>query len=70
MSTWANGRHSDVQDPEGTFVHYWLKNGQGGEHFRCEDIVFECFHSFLAFSQWGWTRATATRPSGRGSSGR
>ncbi|GAA5703445.1 hypothetical protein SM007_35220 [Streptomyces avermitilis] len=43
----------DVQDPEGTFVHYWLKNGQGGEHFRREDIVFECFHNFLAFSQWG-----------------
>ncbi|WP_037684904.1 hypothetical protein [Streptomyces durhamensis] len=43
----------DVDDPEGTFVHYWLKNGRGGEHFRREDIVFECFHNFLAFSQWG-----------------
>ncbi|MYX98429.1 hypothetical protein GT045_27400 [Streptomyces sp. SID486] len=43
----------DVDDPEGTFVHYWLKNGRGSEHFRREDIVFECFHNFLAFSQWG-----------------
>ena len=36
-----------------TFVHYWLKNGQLGENFRRIDIVFECFHNFLAFSQWG-----------------
>jgi hypothetical protein len=43
----------DVPDPEGTFVYYWLKNGGGGEHFRRKDIVFECFHNFLAFSQWG-----------------
>ena len=37
-----------------TFVYYWLKNG-GGENFRRKDIVFECFHNFLAFSQWGNT---------------
>ncbi|MFJ2379126.1 hypothetical protein ACIOZL_41540 [Streptomyces sp. NPDC087769] len=43
----------DIADPERTFVHYWLKNGGGGEHFRRKDIVFECFHNFLAFSQWG-----------------
>jgi cytochrome P450 len=43
----------DVPDPEGTFVYYWVKNG--GEHFRRKDIVFECFHNFLAFSQWGNT---------------
>jgi hypothetical protein len=45
----------DVPDPEGTFAYYWLKNGGEGEHFRREDIVFECFHNFLAFSQWGNT---------------
>ena len=45
----------DVPDPEATFVHYWLENGGGGEHFRRKDIVFECFHNFLAFSQWGNT---------------
>ena len=43
----------DVADPEGTFAYYWLKNGD--EHFRRKDIVFECFHNFLAFSQWGNT---------------
>ncbi|GAA3083186.1 hypothetical protein GCM10010464_54030 [Pseudonocardia yunnanensis] len=45
----------DVPHPERTFVYYWLKNGGGGEHFRRKDIVFECFHNFLAFSQWGNT---------------
>lgn len=45
----------DVPDPEGTFVYYWLKNGGRGEHFRRKDVVFECFHNFLAFSQWGNT---------------
>src|SRR5439155_19145092 len=45
----------DVPDPEGTFVYYWLKNGGQGENFRRKDIVFECFHNFLAFSQWGNT---------------
>ena len=70
----------EVPDPEGTFVYYWLKNGRAGENFRRKDIVFECFHNFLAFSQWGntiyqtswpcWTRTTATRSSGRGTSGR
>jgi cytochrome P450 len=45
----------DIADPEATFVHYWLKNGGGGEHFRRKDIVFECFHNFLAFSQRGNT---------------
>ncbi|HEX6655798.1 MAG TPA: hypothetical protein VF153_06265, partial [Candidatus Limnocylindria bacterium] len=45
----------EVSDPEGTFVYYWLKNGGQGENFRRKDIVFECFHNFLAFSQWGNT---------------
>jgi hypothetical protein len=42
-------------DADRTFVYYWLKNGGLGEHFRRMDIVFECFHNFLAFSQWGNT---------------
>ncbi|MFC9635075.1 hypothetical protein ACFTY8_38950 [Streptomyces mirabilis] len=45
----------EIPDPEGTFVHYWLRNGGDGEHFRRKDIVFECFHNFLAFSQGGNT---------------
>jgi hypothetical protein len=43
----------EVSDPEATFVHYWLTNGGQGDNFRRMDIVFECFHNFLAFSQWG-----------------
>src|SRR4051812_32634868 len=45
----------DVPNPQATFVYHWLKNGGGGEDFRRKDIVFECFHNFLAFSQWGNT---------------
>ena len=36
-----------------TMVYYWLKNGELGEVFPRVDILFECFHNFLAFSQWG-----------------
>ncbi len=49
----TTANHSGVADAEATFVHYWLKNGGGGENFRREDIVFECFHNFLPLSQWG-----------------
>lgn len=58
LQKWIDSRvqavsDGEIADPEGTFVHYWLKNRGGGEHFRRKDIVFECFHNFLAFSQWG-----------------
>ena len=36
-------------------VYYWIKNGELGENFRRKDIIFECFHNFLAFSQCGNT---------------
>ncbi|MGF1681935.1 hypothetical protein [Photobacterium minamisatsumaniensis] len=39
-----------------TFVHYWDINGDknmAGGHFEKNDIVFECFHNFLALNQWG-----------------
>lgn len=32
------------------FVYYWLANG--GEQ---DNVVFECFHNFVALSQWGNT---------------
>jgi len=35
-----------------TFVRYWLENNID-RVFKCEDIVFEVFHNFVAFSQWG-----------------
>jgi cytochrome P450 len=44
-----------VADADRTFVYYWLKNGELGDNFRRKDIVFECFHNLLAFSQWGNT---------------
>ena len=48
----ANGR---VADPEKTIAWYWLKNAGSGEHFSKKDVVFECFHNFVALSQWGNT---------------
>ncbi len=58
LKEWIDSRvqaviDGNVPNPQGTFVHYWLQNGAGGDNFRREDIVFECFHNFLAFSQWG-----------------
>ena len=40
-------------EPEKTFAWYWLKNGEDSEYFHHQDVVFECFHNFVAFSQWG-----------------
>jgi hypothetical protein len=42
-----------LADADTTWVHYWLKNGELGENFRRMDLVFECFHNFVALSQWG-----------------
>jgi len=58
LKAWLDGRVQRILDGEqpnadSTFVYYWLKNGGLGENFRRMDIVFECFHNFLAFSQWG-----------------
>ena len=44
-----------IPAPEKTFAHYWIKNGGDGENFKRKDVVFECFHNFVAFSQWGNT---------------
>ena len=48
----ANGR---IANPEKTIAWYWLKNAGDGEHFSKKDVVFECFHNFVALSQWGNT---------------
>src|SRR5262245_46188863 len=58
LKAWLDGRVQRILDgkqpgADSTFVYYWLKNGGLGENFRRMDIVFECFHNFLAFSQWG-----------------
>lgn len=62
LKDWLDARIQDVIDgkvpnPEATFVHYWVANGRLGENFGRKDVVFECFHNFLAFSQWE-TRST------------
>ena len=46
----ANGR---VSDPDKTIAYYWLRNAGDGKHFAKKDVVFECFHNFVALSQWG-----------------
>ncbi|PYD83844.1 hypothetical protein DNF23_57785, partial [Pseudomonas syringae pv. pisi] len=60
LRKWVDARVEDIlqgRTPgyDKTIVHYWIKNGEFGENFRRKDIVFECFHNFLAFSQWGNT---------------
>jgi cytochrome P450 len=60
LKDWIDQRVQDLIDghvpnPEKTLVYYWIKNGELGENFRRKDIVFECFHNFLAISQWGTT---------------
>jgi hypothetical protein len=60
LHSWIDQKVSDLKSgrtehPEQTFVHYWLKNGGEGENFRHQDVIFECFHNFVAFSQWGNT---------------
>jgi hypothetical protein len=60
LKTWINERVDDLANgriahPEKTMAWYWLKNAGDGTHFAKEDIVFECFHNFVAFSQWGNT---------------
>ena len=60
LKKWIDERIADVikgrtPNPEKTFAHYWIKNAGDGQHFAHKDIVFECFHNFVAFSQWGNT---------------
>jgi cytochrome P450 len=60
LKQWIDERIEDIDaarvaNPEKTIAWYWLKNAGNGEHFSKKDIVFECFHNFVAFSQWGNT---------------
>jgi cytochrome P450 len=60
LKTWIDERLDDVAnrriaDPEKTMAWYWLKNAGDGTHFSKKDVVFECFHNFVALSQWGNT---------------
>lgn len=58
LKSWIDDRLADITsgktaEPKKTFAWYWLKNGEGSEYFNHQDVVFECFHNFVAFSQWG-----------------
>jgi len=60
LRSWIDERIGDIQsgktkNPEKTMAWYWLKNAGDGSHFSKKDVVFECFHNFVAFSQWGNT---------------
>jgi hypothetical protein len=58
LKSWIDGRLDDIENgktknPEKTMAWYWLKNAGDGRHFEKKDVVFECFHNFVALSQWG-----------------
>ncbi len=58
LKSWIDDRLADLEsgktkDPEKTIAWYWLKNSGDGSHFAKKDVVFECFHNFVALSQWG-----------------
>jgi hypothetical protein len=60
LKAWIDDRLGEIQSgrivhPEKTIAHYWLKNAGDGAHFSKADVVFECFHNFVALSQWGNT---------------
>jgi hypothetical protein len=60
LRNWIDERLDDIENaripnPERTIAWYWLKNAGDGAHFSKKDVVFECFHNFVAFSQWGNT---------------
>ncbi|QQC67957.1 twin-arginine translocation signal domain-containing protein [Paraburkholderia ginsengisoli] len=60
LKQWIDKHVEDIgsgraPNAEKTMAWYWLKNAGNGEHFSKKDIVFECFHNFVAFSQWGNT---------------
>jgi hypothetical protein len=58
LKSWIDDRLNDIEsgktkNPEKTIAWYWLKNAGDGRHFAKKDVVFECFHNFVALSQWG-----------------
>jgi hypothetical protein len=60
LKSWIDDRLGDIESgrtahPERTIAYYWLKNAGDGAHFSKADVVFECFHNFVALSQWGNT---------------
>lgn len=60
LKAWIDDRIGDIgagriAHPEKTMAYYWLKNAGNGDHFSKKDVVFECFHNFVALNEWGNT---------------
>jgi cytochrome P450 len=60
LKAWIDERIADLKNgrtanPQKTFAHWWIKNSGDGRNFSPKDVVFECFHNFVALSQWGNT---------------
>ena len=58
LKQWIDARLDDISsgrlaNPDKTIAYYWLKNAGDGRYFAKKDVVFECFHNFVALSQWG-----------------
>ncbi len=58
LTKWIDARLDDIEnaripDSDRTIAYYWLKNAGDGRYFAKKDVVFECFHNFVALSQWG-----------------
>jgi len=58
LKQWIDARLDDIAsgrlaNPDQTIAYYWLKNAGDGRYFAKKDVVFECFHNFVALSQWG-----------------
>ncbi|MBV8661742.1 MAG: hypothetical protein JO107_01440, partial [Hyphomicrobiales bacterium] len=58
LKEWIDHRLDDVAsgrvgNADKTMAYYWLKNSGDGKYFAKKDVVFECFHNFVALSQWG-----------------
>ncbi len=58
LTEWIDERLDDIEkgriaDADKTIAYYWLKNAGDGKYFAKRDVVFECFHNFVALSQWG-----------------
>jgi len=58
LTKWIDSKLEDIEkgrvaDPDKTIAYYWLKNAGDGKYFAKKDVVFECFHNFVALSQWG-----------------
>ncbi|MFK5894818.1 MAG: hypothetical protein QM504_16490 [Pseudomonadota bacterium] len=58
VSTAVTAMDERIQDDNNedaeTFVYYWLRNREDTE-FENQDVTFECYHNFVALSQWGHT---------------